>query len=242
MLNGNNDTILRAVNPEGVAYSLHPAGLVPRALAYLIDTSVTTLIMGIVALIIFAGKVENPGSWLFLLTLFAVQWFYHVAWEIFGNGASPGKKLFGIKVVSSDGSPVSPGSSFIRSLLRFADSFLGLTLIGVLTMLFSPGFRRLGDWGANTLVVYRRKPPGQFRLGNTDVKVKARASETPLTGEDKMQIISFARRYNRFGPTRGDEIAAELVPAITENPDFRLKPGEYLLSIGAGLTGGEDQS
>ena len=230
-----NDTILTVVNPEGVAYSLRPAGPVPRALAFLFDSMLVLMILGLLSAVVYSSDL-NPGTWVYMLTAFVLQWFYHVLWEVFGNGATPGKKIFGIKVVGADGSPVTPGASFIRSLLRYADSFLGLTLIGLVTMMFSPGFRRLGDWAAGTLVVYRRMKDGAVLLtaGND---VRHQSSDVPLSGEEKMTIISFARRYNRFGIERADEIAGRFVPAITKRPEALQEPGAYLRGIGASLTG-----
>ena len=231
-----NDTTLAVVNPEGVAFSLRPAGPVPRALAFLIDSMLVLMVLGLLSLLMFSVTL-NPGTWVYLLATFILQWFYHVLWEVFGNGATPGKKIFGIRVVASDGSPVSPGASFIRSLLRYADSFLGLTLIGFLTMMFSPGFRRLGDWAAGTLVVYRKRQEEGLRLSAGGGEVPHRSSEVPLSGEDKMNIISFTRRYNRFGPERADEIAGKIVPVLTGRSEALQEPGLWLRGIGASLTG-----
>lgn len=235
-----NDTLLAAVNPEGVAYSLRPAGLVPRALAYLVDSTIIVIILGIVAAIILAAG-ASPGSWIYLLTMFIIQWFYNVIWEVFGRGATPGKRIFSMKVVADDGSPITPGASFVRSLLRFADTFLGLTLIGVLSIMFSPGFRRLGDWAASTLVVYSGTSYRKALMSSTARKIRRRSPEVVLKGEDKANIISFARRYDSFGPERADEIASRIIPAITPYPDNVISPGEYLLSIGAGLSGEGDK-
>ena len=237
----SNDTILSVVTPEGVAYSLRPAGPVPRALAFLIDSMLVVMVLALLSVILYSTTL-NPGTWIYLLATFVLQWFYHVLWEVFGGGATPGKRIFGIKVVASDGSPVSPGASFIRSLLRYADSFLGLTLIGVLTMMFSPGFRRLGDWAAGTLVVYQKRQEGGLRLIAGGKDVRHQSSDVALTGEDKMNIISFARRYSRFGTERADEIADRIVPALTTRTEPRQEPGAYLRGIGASLTGEEQGS
>ncbi len=239
MISQDNDTLLTAVNPEGVSYSLRPAGLIARALAYMVDSMVVVVILGILAAILY-WTVMTPGTWIYLLASFVVQWFYHVIWEIFGKGATPGKKLFGIRVVAADGSPVSPGASFTRSLLRFADTFMGLSLIGVLAIFFSPGFRRLGDWAGGTLVVYK-KAQGSSMPMSARGSSPLRLDEIHLSGEDKTAVISFSRRSGRFGDQRADEIARRLVPAITSDQEHLSAPGAYLKSIAAGLIG-EDGS
>ncbi len=222
------------VNPEGVAYSLRPAGFIPRTLAYALDSIIIWIFLAVILALASAAGMDS-GNWLIFLIAFAVNWFYFTIWEIFGRGATPGKLLFGLKVVADDGSPVSPGASFTRNLLRFADGFLGLYIIGILCSMFSPGFRRLGDWGASTLVVLvrpNRRLAGRINFPET---ILPRTSKTPLRGEEKALVLSFLKRCNLFGKDRADEIASRIVPAITSDSKDAANPGEYLIGLGLGL-------
>jgi len=156
------------------------------------------------------------GKWFSYLITFALSWFYHTAFEVLCRGQSPGKRFMGIRVVRSDGSPVNPGASFLRNLLRFADSFMFLDLIAFICMQVSPAFRRLGDWVADTLVVYtaNARTFGRFTapaLRRSDMPwlkdVPMVHPSRNLGYDEKQAILSFARRYPLLGKARADEIA-----------------------------------
>jgi len=67
------------------------------------------------------------------------------------GGATPGKRLLGLRVVARDGRPPSWGRSLARALLALASAaFLGL---GFLLALFTRSGRALHDLLAGTWVV-----------------------------------------------------------------------------------------
>ena len=212
---GDADSSLGVQTPEGIEFVLYPAGLPIRACALVIDYLVQgVLLFGILMAAGFLGWVL--GMWLSLLLIFVLNWFYHTLFEIFCRGQSPGKRLMGIRVVRLDGSPVNPGASFLRNLLRFADTFMFLYLIAFICMLVSPAFRRLGDWVADTLVVYtshsrvsgRLTAPALGRPGMPWlVDIPPVSPSRSLGYEEKQAVLSFARRYPLLGKARADEIA-----------------------------------
>jgi hypothetical protein len=138
---------------------------------------------------------------------------YHFGCEIFFRGQSLGKRIMGIRVVRNDGAPVDPGSSFLRNLLRFVDTFLFFCPIAFVSMAAGRGFRRLGDWVAGTLVVYTSKSlalplyAGPYRGLEAAVPGQGRVVHRPLSGEEKQAILMFARRYPLLGEARAGEIA-----------------------------------
>lgn len=75
-------------------------------------------------------------------------------------GTSPGKALFGIRVVRADGS--SPGvlRSLARSAAWLVDGLALLVPVGLVLIIVTPGHRRAGDFVAGTYVV-RRAAAGQ---------------------------------------------------------------------------------
>ncbi|MDR1931155.1 MAG: RDD family protein [Treponema sp.] len=210
------DTLLRVQTPEGIEYALYPAGLLIRSCAYGIDLFFQGLFLLAVNILYLTLLRAALGIWLVLLMYFALDWFYHVFWEVFFRGQSLGKRFLGLRVVRSDGSPVGPGSSLIRNLLRFADGFLGLYLTAFLSLTMSRGFRRLGDWAADTLVIYtwqsqapaRRDP--LYWLDAFPPALPGRA----LNYEEKQGVLAFAQRYPLLGPARADEIARPLVQSL----------------------------
>ncbi|MDR3249144.1 MAG: RDD family protein [Treponema sp.] len=245
------DSRVTVETPEGIEFTLFPAGPLIRGCAWGIDVVIQwTLLIVLTMVSDFFG--DSLGSWMLLLLFFFIDWFYHVGWEILGRGQSPGKRLLGIRVVRSDGSPVNPGASFLRNLLRFADTFLFLCPIALIVMLLSRGFRRLGDWTGDTLVVYTAQS-----LSITAMPLKI-AGEGPrrilpslgfdeIPGEEKQGILMFARRYPLLGKARANEIAAPYVKALRNKQDAGEfypvddapagEAADYLLGISRKLSG-----
>jgi uncharacterized RDD family membrane protein YckC len=245
------DSKLTVESPEGIEFSLFPAGPLIRGCAWAIDVFIQWIIIMVVsaALSFFEGE---GGSWMLLLLFFCVDWFYHTLWEIFCRGQSPGKLLLGIRVLRGDGSPVNPGASFLRNLLRFADTFLFLCPIALITMLASRSFRRLGDWIADTLVVYTAQSlaVSSFLGAVSSGGEAGGASGLPpggtLSGEEKRGILMFARRYPLLGRARAGEIAAPLVEVLRgdggedggpEGPPDSGEAADYLLDMGKRFLG-----
>jgi len=211
--NAPADSSLVMQTPEGIAFVLYPAGIPVRACAWAIDTLIQwVLIFAVYMSLLIMSDVM--GIWLALILAFALDWFYHTVFEVFWRGQSPGKRIMGIRVVRGDGSPVDPGSSFLRNLLRFADSFMFLYLIAFVCMMVSPGFRRFGDWAADTLVVYAARVPGRFVMpAHRQPAMPWLEDVAPaypsrrLSYREKQAILMFARRYPLLGKARADEIA-----------------------------------
>jgi uncharacterized RDD family membrane protein YckC len=246
------DTSFRVQTPEGIDYTLYPAGLLIRACAYGIDVFFQGLFLLAFSIIYYVVLQRGIGVWLVLLVQFALNWFYHVFWEVFFRGQSLGKRFLGLRVVQNDGSPVNPGSSFMRNLLRFADGFMGLYLIAFLSFTMSRGFRRPGDWVAGTLVIYtwQSQAPSWRGLMSWLDAVPPTAPGRALSFEEKQGILVFAQRYPLLGPARAEEIAASLAESLCGPDDPPVENGGnaiYLLGIartfaGSGPTGQTPES
>lgn len=247
--NGGLDSSRGVQTPEGIASFLYPAGLPIRACAYAIDMLIQWLFICAAALIITVMKAAL-GLWVSMILIFAINWFYHVVCDMLFQGQSLGKRILGLRVVRSDGSTVNPGASFLRNLLRFADTFMFLCLIGLLSMILSPAFRRLGDWVADTLVVYT--PSAQapsWRSGAVRSDIRALTVSRRLSYEEKQAVLMFARRYPLLGPARADEIAhayaetlRDTIPAGSGDPADNTGGGQVsdsglLLGIAQAFSG-----
>ncbi|MDR0641296.1 MAG: RDD family protein [Treponema sp.] len=241
------DSGMTVESPEGIEFTLFPAGPLIRSCAWAVDQLIQWTLFIIISVTSTFFKGEG-GSWMMLLLFFCIDWFYHTLWEIFCRGQSPGKLLLGIRVLRGDGSPVNPGASFLRNLLRFADTFLFLCPVALTSMLLSKGFRRLGDWTAGTVVVYTIQSlavssfPGPVSAAQ-GFRVPAGGGGS-LSGEEKQGILMFLRRYPLLGRARADEIAAPLVKTLRtedgQEPEDSPVPGgdaDYLLDIGKRILG-----
>jgi uncharacterized RDD family membrane protein YckC len=208
----DNTWLLEA--PEGVTLALHPAGLAVRFVAGAFDLAVR---LGI-GFFLFLALVLNLGTFgmgVWFILLFLLEWLYPVGFELYAHGATPGKRLLGLKVVHDDGTPVRAPASLVRNLLRAADFLPILYGVGVITMLSRPDFKRLGDLAAGTLVVYRNPPLPRHRLPD----VAAQPVAAVLQLEEQRALIEFAERSAKLAPARLQELAA-LLPQLggTDSP------------------------
>jgi uncharacterized RDD family membrane protein YckC len=168
MAPGVLDTVVSAVTPEGVRLVLRPAGLTARCYAFLLDTLIKLAVIYVFEILtLFAGGI---GIALTLILLFALEWFYPVAFELTRWGATPGKRSLGLRVVMDNGLAVTPSASLIRNLLRAADFLPFLYGFAVVSMLLRRDFKRLGDLAAATLVVYAERPAARTAAGDRSAR------------------------------------------------------------------------
>lgn len=203
------DTLRPVTTPELIELQLRPAGLLPRALAFLVDAALRLGIL-LVANIGLAA-LGGFGQGVHLLLFFLLEWFYPVLFEVLGKGATPGKRALGLKVLHDDGTPVTWGPSFTRNLLRTVDFLPLFYLFGALSCLLHSEFRRLGDIVAGTLVVYAEKAGEQVRIP----EVTPLAPAAPLDRATQRALIGFAERSPSLTEARQDELA-ELLPHLAD--------------------------
>lgn len=193
--------------PDGIELPLSPAGPIGRAAAWLIDALIRGAVMfGLAVVLVFLGVF---GVAVLLLVWFLINWWYPVLFEMLSDGATPGKKTFGLRVVLANGTPVTWGASVVRNLLRQVDFLPLFYLAGLVTMLISRRFQRLGDLAAGTLVVHAtpRHPPRA-------VLADGEAIEPPfaLNADEQRLVLALAERGQRLNPDRAAELASRLSP------------------------------
>lgn len=211
------DSLLIVETPEGVRLSLHLAGITPRALAFAIDLLIRGGCLLLVSMLL--SRLGMVGIGLFLIILFLVEWLYPVLFEVYMQGATPGKRLMGLAVMESSGLPVGWRASLIRNLLRFADFLPFLFALAVLSMLYSGRFQRLGDLAAGTVVVWRQKPAAAHPIpGHAPVEPPCR-----LSPEEQRSLINFAERLQQLSPERQVELADLLQPLTGKTGETGLQ-------------------
>ena len=130
----------------------------PRAGAVIIDTIILGVVLGILGFIIDLASQNAQGTQgalgVVYLLAFIISFGYFIVMEAMW-GATLGKMLLGLRVVKTDGSPISWSESVIRNLLRIIDG-LFYYLVGAILIWTSPLRQRLGDRAAKTVVVKRQ--------------------------------------------------------------------------------------
>ena len=222
------DTLALVETPEGVDLHAETVGLVPRALAYSIDFCIRAgVIIVLSVVLLFMGK---AGQGVLLIVYFLLEWWYPVVFEVYRGGQTIGKKLFSIKVVNEDLTPVQFGPSLIRNLLRVADFFPFFFIAGAISMLTTRRFQRLGDLAANTLVVSTQN--NAYDLAAL-AGVKPVAPSFVLTESQQNAFINFALNRGQLSLARQSEIAniiqANLPPSVNDPVAYVRGVGKWLL-------------
>lgn len=209
------DTLQSIELAEGVQIQLRVAGPSPRMLAWLLDFVYSMLWLagiGLIVAVVARGLGEGVGRGFMSLGAFLVNWFYFVFYEV-RRGASPGKKAFGLRVVRSNGTPVTLGPSLLRNLLRFVDFLPFGYLFGIATCLSNRYFQRIGDLVADTVVVYEKTDAPVVSAQLRQPVVPA-APPAVLTREEQQALVQFLDRAELWTPERREEMVDPLRPLV----------------------------
>lgn len=202
------DTRIALETPEGIDLSLSVAGPVVRSYAWLVDFLIRLVAYSVLALAL--SGLGQFGFGLMMIAAFFLEWFYPVLFETLNDGATPGKRLFKLKVIHDDGSPVSWGASLLRNLLRAVDFLPMLYGLGLLSCLLHRDFKRLGDVAAGTLVIYRDPPLPIRALPEGEDEAPRQA----LKLHEQQAILAFAERAGQLSGPRQRELAELLSPEL----------------------------
>jgi uncharacterized RDD family membrane protein YckC len=211
------DTLQAVELAEGVEVRLRVAGPLLRGAAFGLDVLLQWVVIGIVSLVfLFSGSVLGfeTSAGLISLLWFFMWWWYPVCFEASRWGATPGKKMLGLRVLQTSGSRLTIGQAILRNFLRYADGmpFLGFGFAGIPTFGFALGtmlatrrFQRLGDLAARTVVVYDRNEVQPAIAAPPPLEPLA--PSVPLHAEEARAIGAFRDRAGLWSNARQVEIA-----------------------------------
>jgi uncharacterized RDD family membrane protein YckC len=201
------DTLRRVATPEGIELALRLAGPVPRALAWVIDFLLRVAVFIVIAILF--SQFGRLGTAVLLISAFALEWLAPAWFEARFNGATPGKKIMGLRVVHDDGRPIGWPAALTRNLLRAVDFLPAFYGFGLVATLANRDFKRIGDLAAGTVVVYQ-DPPARASAIPPAAPV---APAAPLGLAEQRTVLDFAERMPALTDERAEELAA-LVPSL----------------------------
>ena len=151
------DLSLDIQTAQNVPLALEPASVGERVLATLADGAVVVAWVVLVAVVGF-GWIGVRGTPALLVLLVGVPvTLYHLLFEVFFEGRTPGKMLLKTQVARLDGAPPTLGQYLLRWLLRFVDVSATSGVGALLAVVLTKRSQRLGDLAAGTTVVRRRR-------------------------------------------------------------------------------------
>lgn len=210
--------------PEHIAFQFEVAGPFQRVGAYATDVAIRAA--GLFAIAVVAGLLQfgfsrhSVGDSILILTWFAVEWFYHVVLEWKLDGQTPGKRLFGLRVVRTGGYPITATDALLRNFLRVADWMPPpLYLVGVAVCATDMRFRRIGDLVADTMVVIDA-PRALTTPAVTEVVpqalLAALPARLPIDAEERRTLDALVRRTRSIGRVRLQEICQDYAGSLAD--------------------------
>jgi uncharacterized RDD family membrane protein YckC len=227
------DTAREIPTPEGIELNLRLAGPVARALAWAVDLLLRVAVFGVLGIPL--AMLGNVGGGIYLILWFGLEWLYPTVFEVYFGGATPGKRALALMVLHSDGTPVGLSASLTRNLLRAVDFLPFLYGFGLLAMVLSRDFQRLGDIAGGTVVAYREL---DLQHGAIPPAVPLQPAR-PLNAAEQRTLLDLAARSQVLTPERAQELAS-LAPRLTGGRDDAAALGR-VLSIANYLIGRRPQ-
>jgi uncharacterized RDD family membrane protein YckC len=156
MIGQGKTKALTVKTPEGIVFSLLLSGPVTRFLAWAIDmvcifvvASGVRMVLGVLGVI--SRDLAFGAS---ILAYFLISIGYGIGLEWYWHGQTLGKRLLRLRVMDEQVLRLQFSQIAIRNLLRFVDSIPIFYVVGGLACLISRRAQRLGDFAANTVVVW----------------------------------------------------------------------------------------
>ncbi len=121
------------VSPEGVPMSVEVASYGDRLAAFILNSLFWTVAAAVLflAILMSSGMALGlrAGLSLGVFAAFLLRNLYMIHFELVWRGATPGKRLMGIKVIDRHGGPLLPGAVIARNLTREIEYFLPVGLL-----------------------------------------------------------------------------------------------------------------
>jgi uncharacterized RDD family membrane protein YckC len=229
-----SDTV---VTGEAVRVELPVARLGTRAVALAID--VAAQLFGVqLAVTLFAAFLMNADEALGAAALIGVLVLIFLVWpvmfETLSRGRSLGKLAMGLRVVRDDGGPIRFRHALVRTLVGFAFEWPGLFfapvtwIAGMVTMLFSPRGKRLGDMAAGTIVLLERVPDRGRYAPQMPPPLAPWARTLDLTGVGDrlaLAIRQFLSRSRELSPAAREDLGRRLAAEVAARTAPAPPPG-----------------
>jgi uncharacterized RDD family membrane protein YckC len=252
----NDSDSFALTTPERVDLRFDVAGLGSRFAAAFVDTAIQ--FTAIIALIIAAAIAERASGFvlsrllsnelrqairqlslgseligaLVVLLIFVLYWGYYLLFEAIWSGQTPGKRMMGIRVLTTGGLPVTFSHVLVRNLVRIVDFLPVFYGLGALVILVNSRSQRLGDLAAGTFLVKERRDASPRRLVTPPSLVELPPQQaSAFSAEDVAVARAFLLRRADLRPERQQELAERLAARLRSRlgPGVPEEPAEMLL-------------
>lgn len=174
---------------QNVSLQFPIASVADRILAYIFDAVFVGIYIILEAIAI--AQWFSIDAWGIIILFSLPVPFYHLIFELFFNGQTPGKRIMNIRVFKADGTTLSAGSCFIRWIFRLVDITITSGALATLVIILNGKGQRLGDIAAQTTVLKIRKKNNLQQTLWVDIEkdYQPRFPEAETLSDKDVQII-----------------------------------------------------
>lgn len=159
---------LHIQSTDALQLELPIAGIGSRSYAFIIDWHIRLILaLGWFFLVLIIAAIATGGEedaffndfWrnLMLWPSAIIYLFYQPLTEILMKGRTPGKRMVGVRIVTTDGRTPGIGALLVRNVFRLVDSLPQFYLVGIVTCGISKQQVRFGDMAAGTLLIHEKR-------------------------------------------------------------------------------------
>jgi uncharacterized RDD family membrane protein YckC len=226
---------------DAMQLQLPIAGVGGRSYAFIIDWHIRVLflLMWFIAIPLLFGQLLHLEKffadlfedtwWLILLVVgppIVVYLFYHPVLEILMKGRTPGKRMAGIRIVTTEGHTPGVGAILVRNVFRLVDSLPAGYVLGLIVVMATRNSVRIGDIAAGTLLVYEDKVEKNLlhNLNNISSKTNIDARQWEIVNELLQRWTSLNREKRiQLASQMLENLEQEVPQGISERElDHRL--------------------
>ena len=167
------------------------AGIGERILSFLIDGIIMTIYIIGMSMLYSQLSFFDDFYMIAMMTIGLPLFLYHLLWEVFWNGRSPGKAALQLRVVKLDGSKPAFSNYMLRWLLRIIDITSTGGAVALFSILLNGKGQRLGDIAATTTVITEKKTVAFSQTILTDIPedYKPQYPQVTVFSDSEMQTI-----------------------------------------------------
>lgn len=186
----------RLITPEGVDLRIGLGSASQRAGAFLLDFAIIMAVMiglSIACLIVARysrGLSQGAVQVLWLIGFFALRNGWFLAFELGPRAATPGKRVFGLRVTARNGGRLTADALFARNAMREIEVFLPLTFLlananGIDAVLVALGVVWSGVFALFPLFNRDRLRAGDLVAGTWVIRQPKRRLSSELTAQTR---------------------------------------------------------
>lgn len=209
------------------------AGVGERILAYLIDGLIMVCYVILMLVLFSIIEFDYESSFIISLTASLPLFVYHLLWETFWNGASPGKAAMKLRVVKLDGSKPAFSNFLIRWLFRIIEITISFGSLALITVLFNGRGQRLGDIAAKTTLITERKLTSfsQTLLTEIPEDYTPKYPQVTVFSDSEMQTIKTI--YNKEKRRANHKIILKLAAKVSSEMEIKFdeKPIQFIDTV-----------